>query len=524
MSRCESIKEKSSNSIAKDFVQNNLKDQTVIRLENVTLRVRDIFLLPNTSWYINKGQHWAILGPNGAGKTSLVKALTGDVPVVKGTISPSLDQETAKRTAYVSFEQHQRLIVREEIREEFRSFSGNLNRITTVHEILSEAIGQPGVEPADVKRVVDRLKIEYLLGRGIRVLSTGEMRKVQIARMLLNAPEIMILDEPFDGLDEASRHDLAQIIDDLMDDTRTVILVTHRQREILPNISHVLAIRAGQIIYQGQRNDVMTPSQMEYLYNADFAAFTSIPILEKGLTKPVAATLPETLVAMENVTVKYDRTIALDNISWAMRSGQNWVILGPNGSGKTTLLNLITADNLQAYANKIYLFGKRRGSGESIWDIKERIGMMSSEFQIRYRRSITAFEVVLSGFFDSVGLYRNASLQQRRTADRWMAVLGIADRSDKTFNQLSYGEQRMVLLVRSMVKMPRLLILDEPCQGLDRSNRRRILDAIDVIGRHGGTNIIYVTHYRDEIPACMTHMLQFDKTPNGRYVASQRTM
>jgi molybdate transport system ATP-binding protein len=284
----------------------------------------------------------------------------------------------------------------------------------------------------------------------------------------------------------------------------------------------VLAIRAGRIIYQGERNDVMTPSQMEYLYNADFAAFTSIPILEKGLTKPVEATLAETLVAMKNVTVKYDSTIALNNISWAMRSGQNWVILGPNGCGKTTLLNLITADNLQAYANKIYLFGKRRGSGESIWDIKERIGMMSSEFQIRYRRSITAFEVVLSGFFDSVGLYRNASLQQRQTADRWMAVLGIADLSDKTFNQLSYGEQRMVLLVRSMVKMPQLLIMDEPCQGLDRSNRRRILDAIDVIGRHGGTNIIYVTHYRDEIPACMTHMLQFDKKPNGRYAASQR--
>ena len=166
-----------------------------------------------------------------------------------------------------------------------------------------------------------------------------------------------------------------------------------------------------------------------------------------------------------------------------MRTG---LILGPNGSGKTTLLNLITADNPQAYANRIYLFGRRRGSGESIWDIKQRIGIVSSEFQIRYRKPITAFEVVLSGFFDSVGLYRHASAGQKQMAEQWMAVLGIAHKSDKIFNQLSYGEQRMVLLARAMVKMPLMLILDEPCQGLDRTNRHRILEAIDIIGRRSG--------------------------------------
>ncbi len=504
-------------------LQNCLKDRTIVRLENITLRVRDTFLLHNTSWQIDRGQHWAILGSNGAGKTSLVKALTGDVPVVKGAVFPSYDQADGMRAEYVSFEQHQRLIVREEQRDEFRSFSGHLNRITTVREILREINGPPGVKPADVERVVGRLKINHLLGRGIRALSTGEMRKVQIARVLLKSPEIMILDEPFDGLDESSRQDLAQIIDELMDDTRTVILVTHRQREILPNISHVLAIRDGKVIFQGRRDDVMTPSQMEHLYAYTFATSLSIPTTEDS-PKPTADTAPEILITMKNVTVKYDSTTALDNVSWTIRTGQNWVILGPNGSGKTTLLNLITADNLQAYANEIYLFGKRRGSGESIWDIKQRIGMMSSEFQIRYRKPISAFEVVLSGFFDSVGLYRTATPAQKQTADQWMAVLGIADKSDKTFNQLSYGEQRMVLLARSMVKIPQILILDEPYQGLDRTNRRRILDAIDVIGRHSGTNIIYVTHYPAEIPACMTHMLQFEKTPNGRYVASQRPM
>jgi len=495
----------------------------VIRLENVTLRVRQTFLLPDTSWQIDKGQHWAIVGPNGAGKTSLVRALTGDVPVVKGAIFPSHDQADAVRAEYVSFEQHQRLIAREEQRDDFRFFSGNLNRITTVREILDEVDGPGGGKPADLEGVVARLKINHLLARGIRVLSTGEMRKVQIARVLLKSPEIMILDEPFDGLDESSRRDLAQIIDDLMDGTRTVILVTHRQREILPNISHVLAIKNGRVIFQGRREEVLTPSRLDYLYANDFAASLALPTTAAN-SKSTAAAASEVLISMRNVTVKYDNTTALDNVSWTMRTGQNWVILGPNGSGKTTMLNLITADNLQAYANEIYLFGKRRGSGESIWDIKERIGMVSAEFQIRYRKPLSGFEVVLSGFFDSVGLFRTASPGQKQTAGHWMAVLGIADKSGRTFNQLSYGEQRMVLLARAMVKTPQILILDEPYQGLDRTNRQRILDAIDAIGLHSGTHIIYVTHYPDEIPTCMTHMLQFEKTTRGSFRASQRPL
>jgi molybdate transport system ATP-binding protein len=150
--------------------------------------------------------------------------------------------------------------------------------------------------------------------------------------------------------------------------------------------------------------------------------------------------------------------------------------------------------------------------------------MISSELQIRYRKPITAFEVVLSGFFDSVGLYRDYTPEQKETAEQWMEVLGIADKADRVFNQLSYGEQRMQLLARSMVKIPQILILDEPCQGLDRTNRQRILDAIEVVGYQGQTNIIYVTHYPSEIPTCMTHMLQFEKAQTGRYRLRSRRL
>ena len=491
----------------------------VVSLTGATLRIRDRFILPDTTWQIDQGQHWAILGPNGAGKTTLVKALTGEVPVVRGAIS-YLQTLTA---GYVSFEQHQRLIAREERRDASRYFSGNFDDISTVYETLLESDGAPGRSAIDVERIAARLQIEHLLERDIRVVSTGEMRKVQIARVLIQAPDILILDEPFDGLDRSSRGDLAPIINALMDDTRTVILVTHRQREILPNISHVLAVSDGRVLFQGRREEVLTASKMETLYPPALETSFSLPAANNASPKAGAAR-SEVLVAMEDVTVKYDNTIILDDLSWTMKSGENWVILGPNGCGKTTLLNLVTGDHPQAYANKIYLFGRWRGSGESIWDIKSRTGIVSSEFQIRYRKPITAFEVVLSGFFDSVGLYRNASTEQKENAEHWLEVLGIADKSDRIFNQLSYGEQRMLLLARSLVKMPQILILDEPYQGLDRSNRRRIIDAIDVIGNRSETNIIYVTHYPDEIPSCITRMLLFEKRPGVGYIITQTSM
>ena len=494
-----------------------MKDPIVVKLDNVTLRVRDTLMLPDTNWQIDRGQHWAILGPNGAGKTSLVKALTGEVPVVRGTIYSPRELTQPSRAGYVSFEQHQRLVEREERRDASRYFSGDLNRITTVYEILLESCAAPGSSSIDVERMAADLKIAHLLEREIRVLSTGEMRKVQIARIMLDSPEILILDEPFDGLDESSRIDLAQIIDGLMDDSRTVILVTHRQREILPNISHVLALRDGKVIFQGRREEVLIPTRMELLYPASPNKPFTIPIKGARSKKHDTGAFSEVLVSMKNVIVKYEDTTVLDNFSWTVKSGENWAILGPNGCGKTTLLSLITGDNPQAYANEIYLFGQRRGSGESIWDIKRQTGIISSDLQIRYRKPITAFEVVLSGFFDSVGLYRDYTPEQKETAEQWVEILGIADKSDRVFNQLSYGEQRMQLLARSMVKVPRILILDEPCQGLDRTNRQRILDAIEIVGHQSKTNLIYVTHYPAEIPNCMTHMLQFEDTQTGRY-------
>jgi molybdate transport system ATP-binding protein len=218
---------------------------------------------------------------------------------------------------------------------------------------------------------------------------------------------------------------------------------------------------------------------------------------------------------MKGVRVRFGDVTILDGLDWTVRRGENWAVVGPNGAGKTTLLNLITGDNLQGYANEISLFGVPKGSGESLWDIREKIGVVSSELQVRYRKGIQVRDVVASGLFDSIGLFRRLSEGDRRLVEDWMDLLGILPMAERPFDGLSYGERRMALIARAMVKSPLLLILDEPCQGLDRANRRRMLKLIDRIGSSTGTRIIYVSHYEEEIPSCINRVLRLRRAGEG---------
>ena len=225
----------------------------------------------------------------------------------------------------------------------------------------------------------------------------------------------------------------------------------------------------------------------------------------------------DAVILMRKVNVRYGKKVVLKNFNWTVRNGENWKIVGPNGAGKSTLLSLITADNLQAYSNEIHMFGKLRGTGESIWDIKRRIGHVSSEFQVQYRESVTVLKVVLSGFFDTIGLYQPVTEKQKETALYWMKFLEIENLAEIDFTRLSYGQQRLVLIARALVKSPALLILDEPCQGLDRANRNRVLTLIDQIGHQSMTQIIYVTHVASDQLKCIHHELCFEVRSSGIY-------
>ncbi|UCH22042.1 MAG: ATP-binding cassette domain-containing protein [Deltaproteobacteria bacterium] len=497
--------------------------QSVLVLDNITIRVRDKFFFNGTNWEIKKDQHWAVIGPNGAGKTTLAAAIAGERAIVAGKISYPHFTSPRDQISYVSFESHQQLIANEEALDAARYFSKKLNSFTTARDaILSTSSKRQDGHPQGFKKVLALLQIEELLNRPIRFLSTGQIRKVLIASALAKSPKLLILDEPFEGLDVQSRTCLSVILHELMKQGTQVILVTHRLAEVVPDITHVLGVKDGQILIQGKREEILVDEKLKELYAPAPINFSTVPRVTDDQENP-RQNQKKILVAMKGVKVRYGQTLVLDNLSWTLKSGENWAITGPNGAGKTTLLSLIAGDNPQAYSNEIFLFGNPRGAGESIWEIKQKIGFISSEFQIRYRKSITTRDVVLSGFFDSVGLYRHSSPVQREVARQWMALLRIGDQAEKSFNTLSYGKQRLALLARAMIKSPRLLILDEPCQGLDRPTRKVMLALIDFIGCRTTTNILYVTHHQEEWPACITHILRFKETKAGKYKAIQET-
>jgi molybdate transport system ATP-binding protein len=494
-----------------------MQDQStpLVKLDNVSVRSSGKTILHDLDWEIHRDQNWAIVGPNGVGKSLLMQVVQGNLPcsaerVIYGGGSGAL------RVAQVSFELHHRLIAYEQDQEFFRQFSGDEG--TTVKQLLegSSSIVEDGKSLADIVQVLD---LNPLLDAPLVTLSNGEMRKVLIARALQKAPQILILDEPYDGLDVDSRQRLAEVVNSLARLGTQILLVTHRIEEISDNITHLLCLKDGKIALMGERKQVLESGLISRLYgpperDADLTGrFAGNPVRshDPKFRMPLGIP-PEPTVVMKNVTVVYGSKVVLDGLNWVVNRDENWAIVGPNGAGKTTLLRLISADHLQAYSNEIYLFGMRRGSGESIWDIKRKIGVLSPEFQIGYREALPASDVVLSGFFDSVGLYRRPTPDQRAQVRYWIEVLGVEDLAEQDFTRLSYGQRRIILLARALVKSPQMLLLDEPCQGLDYENRQRLIDTVSAAAQKTGTQILYVTHRRNEFPACISHILEFRKS------------
>jgi molybdate transport system ATP-binding protein len=497
-------------------------------------------LFAETDWTVYADQQWAIVGPTGAGKSMLVKALKGKLPLSGGSLDYHFDAIQPAPAGPATPARRGILEVSAGgARELLAGWTGSFHQARWHSMTEGEA---PGVDryldpqtifqrtPYEVREtdtdwgavirrrdaLLAQLGAKSLLDRSLSQLSNGEFRKIRIIRALMQSPGLLILESPFSGLDHGSRKTLAGILEELPASWGTRIMVVETCLEELPRgITHLLCVAGNRVVLKGERKSVERRPELRRLLSAQETG--------SSLNLPATGGQPEEdgppLIEMHRVTVCYGKTRILSDISWTVRPGEHWLVLGPNGAGKSSLLSLVLADNPQAYANDIRLFGVRRGSGESIWEIKRRIGWVAPELERAWIRGWTVRQVVCSGFFDSIGLYRRPADEEREEAGRWIEMLGLAHLSERSFSSLSCGEKRMLLIARALVKRPRLLILDEPVTGLDRLQKKRVLDLLDRLSGSQAAQLIYVSHRMEEIPECATHALLLD---NGRIAGMGR--
>lgn len=472
-----------------------------INIENVVTRLAELRFTAPLNWKIEEGQQWAVIGPNGAGKTLIADVLQRKFALKEGEVFFGYEGKSSELVKSIAFKDIYSLADCRNSYYQQRWHSTESEEMPTIEGILNEY-----VEASDYHRLLSLFGINDLLPKKLIFLSSGELRKFLIVRTLLKHPRILILDNPFIGLDASSRALLVEMLEQItgLQEVQVILLLSNPD-DIPQMITHVLPICNRACLPVETRETFLKNSDLisrlfpleEEKKGSDWN-YINLPVNDEKEPSGHDVTF-----RMEHVVIKYGNRTILKELDWEVKNGEKWALSGPNGAGKSTLLSLIYADNPQSYANTLYLFDKKRGSGESIWDIKKRIGYVSPEMHLYYMENVPSIHIVASGFFDSVGLFRKCSDEQEAIALEWMRIFGIAELKDRSFLSLSSGEQRLVLLARAFVKDPDLIILDEPLHGLDVSNKKKVAGIIERFGSRPGKTLIYVTHYPHELPSCV---------------------
>jgi molybdate transport system ATP-binding protein len=428
------------------------------------------------------GQSWCLYGQNHSGINTFLKLLTGE-------LRPPDDSNTELpvKPAIISFKLQQELY-EEELR---RDDSDYLDRI------------DPGTPAADYlprefhnHPLIDALHFRTAMTTGFRQLSSGQNRKLLLLRAIFSGSSHIVLDSLYDGLDAASCRELDQALQQLAGNSLHLLILVRNACDIPSWCSHLGIFAGGRLMHWGLLPAIL-PEIDKFGVENSCTPFPTASILAlSNLQVPLCS---RELIRLHNGCVGYGTKLLFSGLNLTISTGDHTLVTGPNGCGKSTLLQVLTGDHPKCYANDLYVFGKKRGSGESIWELKKEMGIVSPEIHRSCRVPGTALHVVLSGLYDSIGLYQHPTAAEIKRAKNWLALIGLAHREATAFRQLDYGDQRLVLIARALIKTPPLLILDEPTQGLDAASRYALLDFLEkvAVGQHH-TTIIYVSHRQDE--------------------------
>ncbi len=479
---------------------------SLLKINSLTVSGNGRRLIDQLSFTIELQEQWAIVGPSGTGKTTLLHALAGK-HVHSGTVVPG---ESAGKIVLVEQQHRFKTLSNTQsfyYQQRFNSTDSE-DAITVEEDIRGHLSGGDNGQPlsAEVMRTVTLLRLTNLLPVKLIKLSNGENKRLQIAKALLLQPSILLLDNPFTGLDVAARDTLHELLATITQHGLHVVLVTGANA--VPGfITHVLTMDK-ECCYSVEEAETFRKRHMEPATVQDFIADKA---LLAELTKTPTREDFECAVEVKHLNITYGDKKILKDITWQVKRGECWSLSGPNGSGKSTLLSVVCADNPQSYANEVYMFGRRRGTGESIWDVKKKIGFVSPELHLYFDTGTNCFDVVASGIFDTIGLFRMLNDPQQALVGRWMTLLRIDGLARKMLFQLSNSEQRLVLLARALVKNPPLLVLDEPCQGLDSDQVAAFRNLVNEICLFTSKTLIYVSHYPAELPGCVNRYIKLEE-------------
>ncbi|MBO9618370.1 MAG: ATP-binding cassette domain-containing protein [Niabella sp.] len=463
----------------------------LLNIENLFVHYGLKTVLHNLSFTINAGEGWVIRGESGSGKTTLGKAISGQLRST-GQLKIDFNPQSPLPAEVLFVESWYRFTNLEGDRNFYYQQRYNhyqrKDTSTVAHE-LEQYGKEHSLSNARLEELLTTLNYHEVLDEQLFEISSGEHKKLQLVKALWLQPQLLIIDQPYTGLDVRSRANLNTLLNQYTTAGGALLLISNDME--LPECgTHFITLEAGRIV------------------PADKALY-----LKEQIAKPLPTFLlsppqytSQDIISMHDVAVRYDEKYVLSDIHWQVKAGERWLLQGPNGSGKSTLLSLITADHPQAYANHITLFGVKRGDGESIWDIKKRIGLISPELHWYFDANATVSQSLASGFFDSNGQYQKLRYAQKQQLEELLKFLNLFDVRNELLTTLPLGKQRLALLGRTIIKNPQLLVLDEPCQGLDHQQTRYFNHLVDTISKNGVT-IIYVGHFESQLPACLTHKL-----------------
>ncbi|MFC7524523.1 ATP-binding cassette domain-containing protein [Parapedobacter sp. GCM10030251] len=469
-----------------------------VHIAQLNLQYAHQVVLDQLDWQIHRDEFWLIGGKSGSGKSALAKALAG-LEKTSGTIRIHFDRESPRppRVLYVSnWYQFTNLEGDRNFYYQQRYNKQQKNDTLTVYAELAAYAKSEDLSMEDLTPYLDLFGPADLKNTQLIELSSGEHKKLQLVKALWLKPQLLIVDEPYTGLDKASRQKLNDFFDGHAADGVQLVLVTNETN--LPR-----CINRFAEIADGKLRQVDSVGMLSKDTNR-------IPKELPPFLREVPAFSADIMVEMENIHIRYGEKQVLSGVDWTVRRGEKWLLQGHNGSGKSTLLSLITGDHPQAYANRIRLFGHRRGSGESIWEIKERIGLISPELHWYFDKTASVWQAIASGFYDSIGLFRHVSYEKQQKIHQLLAFFDLTADKDRLITTLPLGKQRLVLLARTIIKNPPLLILDEPCQGLDQSQTTLFNAVVDELCGFGKT-LIYVGHYETQLPSCLEKRIVLEK-------------